>query len=387
MLIKSRILQNFIMLSLSVVAGYSYLWHMKQQVPILCITGSDSTGASGIQADIKTVKELGAYAVTAVTSVTVQNASGIHGIYPLSPEAIVGQIRDVYEDCRPRAVKVGMLFSPASIRYVRDEIVGSPNIVCSPGILSSHGRRLMDDDSVRCFCREMVPLCRVLMLKCNEAEVILDRSLGTSDDMLRAAKSFHEMGAEYVMLRGGMHSEGRVGALLSGDGADSFFSSFNVEGWQRHGVGGALSTAIATRLALGDDVAGAVSAAHDYIHSRIVYSVESKNLDIRPRELYNRFLSLVPAHCSESHDVGFYASRLAISARYLAQVTRRVSDKSPKQIIDACLLHEVEMALANTSLSVQEISDRYGFSSLVVFSRFFKERKHCSPTEFRRSSR
>ena len=53
---------------------------MKQQVPILCITGSDSTGASGIQADIMTVKELGAYAVTAVTSVTVQNASGIHGI-------------------------------------------------------------------------------------------------------------------------------------------------------------------------------------------------------------------------------------------------------------------------------------------------------------------
>ena len=42
--------------------------------PLLCINGSDSMGYAGIQADIRTAKDLGCYAVTAVTAVTVQNS-------------------------------------------------------------------------------------------------------------------------------------------------------------------------------------------------------------------------------------------------------------------------------------------------------------------------
>ena len=44
---------------------------------ILTITGSDSTGGSGVQADIRTIAALGGYAVSAVTSITVQNTVGM----------------------------------------------------------------------------------------------------------------------------------------------------------------------------------------------------------------------------------------------------------------------------------------------------------------------
>ena len=40
-------------------------------LPVLTITGSDSTGGSGVQADIKTITALGGYAVSAITSVTL----------------------------------------------------------------------------------------------------------------------------------------------------------------------------------------------------------------------------------------------------------------------------------------------------------------------------
>lgn len=50
---------------------------MERKTTILTITGSDSTGGSGIQADIKTITMLGAYAATAITSVTAQE-SGRH---------------------------------------------------------------------------------------------------------------------------------------------------------------------------------------------------------------------------------------------------------------------------------------------------------------------
>ena len=52
-------------------------------LPILTITGSDSTGGSGVQADIKTIFELGGYAVSAITSITVQNTLGIQEFFDI----------------------------------------------------------------------------------------------------------------------------------------------------------------------------------------------------------------------------------------------------------------------------------------------------------------
>ena len=40
---------------------------------VLAIAGSDSGGGAGIQADIKTITALDAYAMTAITAVTVQD--------------------------------------------------------------------------------------------------------------------------------------------------------------------------------------------------------------------------------------------------------------------------------------------------------------------------
>jgi hydroxymethylpyrimidine/phosphomethylpyrimidine kinase len=45
---------------------------MNKNKPILTITGSDSTGGSGVQADIRMISALGCFAVSAITSITVQ---------------------------------------------------------------------------------------------------------------------------------------------------------------------------------------------------------------------------------------------------------------------------------------------------------------------------
>lgn len=65
---------------------------MEKLNPILTITGSDSTGGSGVQADIQTITELGGFAVSAITSVTLQNTLGIQEFYDLSAEVVRGQI-------------------------------------------------------------------------------------------------------------------------------------------------------------------------------------------------------------------------------------------------------------------------------------------------------
>lgn len=351
---------------------------------ILSINGSDSTGRSGIQADIKVVKDLGGYAMTAITSVTVQNSQGVTHVDHLPAEVVVGQVRAVYDECHPRAVKVGMVSDAETIRLLRDEIVGCRNIVCSPVIVASNGVRLMDDDSVRAYRHFLLPATRLLVMKSQDAEIILSMKILTDADMVEAAKLLHEEGAEFVLLRGSKHTQGRVTTLLYADGNAHFFSSYNIIGWQRHGVAGSLSMALAVRLAMGDNIGDALQNAHEYLHNQIVYSVDTEDYGIRPQEFYNKFLSLIVQHHQSHHDVTFYADSLAITSRYLAQITRLVSEKTPKQIIDDYLLLQSKNLLQNTSMSIQEISDHLGFSSSILFTRFVKQREGVSPRAWRK---
>lgn len=361
-----------------------YICRVKNPVSILCINGSDSSGYSGIQADIRTVRDLGAYAVTAVTSVTVQNDDGIQRVHLLPDDIVVGQVRAVYQDSRPKAVKIGMINSPQSISLIRNEIVGCGRIVCSPGILASNGGCLMSNESIKVLCHNILPISTLLMLKCTDAEIMLGRAINTDTEMLESAKSLCDMGAEWVLLRGGTFIEGRIHALLYSKDYQRFFSSVNVMGWQRHGVGGALSSAIATRLAQGDDVPTAVQEAHDYLHRQVVYATkQTETNNLRPNDLYNQFLSLIADKFSTSHDVGFYADELAITTRYLSQITKSLSGRSPKQLIDSHIVSQAEILLSSSTLSIQEISNALGFSSQMVFAKFFRKCKKMSPSVYR----
>ena len=79
---------------------------MKPKSKILIIAGSDSSGGSGIQADIKTVTALGSYAMTAITAVTSQNTTGVKSIVALDPKEILNQILFTSKDIKPDGVKM-----------------------------------------------------------------------------------------------------------------------------------------------------------------------------------------------------------------------------------------------------------------------------------------
>jgi len=76
---------------------------------VLIIAGSDSGGGAGIQADIKTVSMLDAYAATAITALTAQNTEGVFGVLPIPPEFVRRQIEVVLDDIGADAIKTGML--------------------------------------------------------------------------------------------------------------------------------------------------------------------------------------------------------------------------------------------------------------------------------------
>jgi len=279
------------------------------------------------------------------------------------------------------------------VKAVADEIVGCKRIVVAPGIIFSNGQQYVRRDTIDAIIRYLVPIATIVVLRCNEAEAILNMKISTDDDMKCAADALLDMGAEYVLLRGGTISQGRVTALFAAsasvhrdnEGSYTFFSSYYIEGWQQHGVGGALSAAIATRLALGDDVPTALHNAHEFIHSRVVYAVSEEEQHLRPSDIYNTFMNLIADNYNKSHSVSTYAEKLNVSTRYLSMITCQTISKSPKQVIADYLMEKSRQLLLNSRLSVKEIAAQMGFSTNTVFCKFFKQQEGKTPSEFRNS--
>ena len=84
---------------------------MNKPHTILTITGSDGTGGSGVQADIRCIHALGGTATSAITSITVQNTLGIQQFYDLPATTVRQQIEAILNDLQPQVIKIGLLRS------------------------------------------------------------------------------------------------------------------------------------------------------------------------------------------------------------------------------------------------------------------------------------
>nr|WP_297057708.1 hydroxymethylpyrimidine/phosphomethylpyrimidine kinase [Prevotella sp.] len=320
---------------------------MKVFYPILTITGSDSTGGSGVQADIKTISELGGYAVSAITSITVQNTLGIQEFFDVPAEIVSGQIEAIMNDIQPSIVKVGMIRRVETLEVVIDALTKyRPDyIIYAPAIWSSNGDALMTEDVVSQIRYRLLPLCSVVVARKKENDIILQDT-----KLLRMAE---DNGMKVFLL----------------DNANS------------HGLTNRFSSALAVYLNQGKKMEDALAMAQDFINVELT---RESNLQGRSSELYNQFISQVNNFCRTYSDVHFYADQLNVSSRYLAQVTRRISGKTPKAIIDEYIVKEIERELSTTTHTVQEIANTFGFSSQAHLTKFFKKMRGLTPSEYRK---
>ena len=320
---------------------------MKTIQPILTITGSDSTGGSGVQADIRTISELGGYAVSAITSITVQNTLGIQAFFDIPAEIVSGQIEAIMNDIQPSIVKVGMIRRVETLEVVIDALTKyRPDyIIYAPAIWSSNGDALMTEDVVSQIKYRLLPLCSVVVARKKENDIILQDT-----------KLLH---------------------MAEGNGMQVFL----LDNANSHGLINRFSSALAVYLNQGKKMEDALAMAQDFINVELT---RESNLQGRSSELYNQFISQVNNFCRTYSDVHFYADQLNVSSRYLAQVTRRISCKTPKAIIDEYIVKEIERELSTTTHTVQEIANTFGFSSQAHLTKFFKKMRGLTPSAFRK---
>jgi hydroxymethylpyrimidine/phosphomethylpyrimidine kinase len=235
---------------------------------VLIVAGSDSGGGAGIQADIKSVTALGAYAATAITALTAQDTQGVRAVHPVPLDFLQLQIRMSLEDIGADAIKTGMLGDAATIDAVCDVLQAQARgipLVADPVMVAKGGARLLAPEAVETLKRRLVPLAALLTPNLPEAETLSGMAIPDLATMRRAAEALLTLGVPAVLLKGG-HLPGAIvhDVLATEDGVE-IFESPRIETRHTHGTGCTLASAIAAGLAQGMGLRDAVLRARAYV--------------------------------------------------------------------------------------------------------------------------
>lgn len=236
----------------------------------LAIAGSDSSGGAGIQADLKTMTMNGVYGMTAITALTAQNTTGVFGVEEASPAFLQAQIDAVFEDIYPEAVKIGMMSSSELIRVIGDRLrfYKATNIVLDPVMVATSGSSLMKTDAVETLTADLLPLATLVTPNIPEAALLAGITIQNADDMEVAGKIIGDTYGCAVLVKGG-HAINDANDVLYADGHCQWFEGRRIDNPNTHGTGCTLSSAIASNLAKGYDLATSVTRAKAYLSAAL----------------------------------------------------------------------------------------------------------------------
>ena len=208
----------------------------------LTIAGSDSGGGAGIQADLKTFAAHGVHGLSAIAALTAQHTRGVTAVHVPDVVFLRAQVDACFDDFDVRVVKLGMLATGEVIATVADLLAAhaSVPVVLDPVMVATSGAKLLADDALDALRTRLLPRATIATPNLPEAELLLGESIGdVVVDVFADDAGLHEIRHPRLSL-------------------------------EAHGTGCTLASAIAARLALGDDVRAACIAASDYVHRALV---------------------------------------------------------------------------------------------------------------------
>ncbi|MGB3050450.1 MAG: bifunctional hydroxymethylpyrimidine kinase/phosphomethylpyrimidine kinase [Polyangiales bacterium] len=241
---------------------------------VLTVAGSDPSGGAGLQADLKTIQQHGAYGAAVPTLITVQDSLEVGRVELLPADLVRGQLSAVLSDLQPAAAKAGALGSPEVARLL-GAIMEETRFgwVVDPVWLPSRGAPLSEGDMIAVYKDAILPYAALVTPNANEAALLAEIPVRTLDDARTAAERIAALGASAVLIKGG-HFEGadRGTDLLLCDGELSVLRAVAIVPGRFHGTGCALSAAIASRLAFGADLPAAVHGAKAWLAGALAHA-------------------------------------------------------------------------------------------------------------------
>lgn len=123
-----------------------------------------------------------------------------------------------------------------------------------------------------------------------------------------------------------------------------------------------------------------------YDVSNAIYRIQHINIKRQSRGeiILAKFIYLVEQNFKSERRVSWYAQKLCITPKYLSEIVKQVSHRTPNEWIDYYVTRELKVLLKNSGKSIKEITLEMNFANQSFLGKFFKEHVGMSPTEYRR---
>jgi hydroxymethylpyrimidine/phosphomethylpyrimidine kinase len=238
---------------------------------LLTIGGSDSGGAAGIQADLKTFTALQVYGMSVLTAVTAQNSVAVRAVHPLPAEFVASQLDAVLSDYGAAAIKTGFIGRPDLIETIAanlreySQADGRSFLLVDPVLVNHRGHSMFGSDVVAAYRDQLFPLADLITPNRQEAALLAGRPLPPLHRRDELAAVLQTAGAQRILLTGVPNGAEVVDVLLDNGGID-YFSQPAIVTENRHGSGDTLSAAICAFVAKGNGLIPAVRQAQQFTH-------------------------------------------------------------------------------------------------------------------------
>ncbi|TFE71012.1 bifunctional hydroxymethylpyrimidine kinase/phosphomethylpyrimidine kinase [Methylacidiphilum sp. Yel] len=246
-------------------------------IGILIIGGSDCSCGAGIQGDLKTVTNLGAYGTTIITSIVAEHPGRVESLYPLPFSIIESQFHSILDFFPISAIKIGMLYKkelPEKIaEFIQKFRIKAP-IVIDPVLAAGNGDPLAEPGMEEELPKNLFPLATIVTPNIEEAEILSGFIIEGPEDLPRVAQDLAEQYGTSFMIKGG-HLQGKTTLdVLHHNGKTYSFELPRIFSANPHGTGCSMASMIAVFLAQGLEVPKAVERAKHTLYEKIKREIQ-----------------------------------------------------------------------------------------------------------------
>ena len=234
----------------------------------LTIAGFDPSSGAGVTADLSVFAAHGIYGTSAITATTVQSTMGVLAVRAADAAWLQRTLEHLSADLPPAGVKIGMLATDAIVRVVAEFLRLVPvriPVVLDPVLQSSSGVELLNPAALRRIHTELLSVAGWITPNWNELSVLTGMRIENIEDASRAADALGKPHPGLHIVATGGDQEEPIDLLRTPGGAMQTFRGERIETTSTHGTGCAFSSALLSRLILGDSPAKAVANAKAYV--------------------------------------------------------------------------------------------------------------------------
>lgn len=123
-----------------------------------------------------------------------------------------------------------------------------------------------------------------------------------------------------------------------------------------------------------------------YDVGNIIYRVkENDKPKTRAEVIFANFIKMVEANFRKERRVKWYSQQLCITPKYLTEMVKAASKRTPNEWLDNYTLMELRVMLKTSPKSIKEIAEEMNFPNQSFMGKYFKLHVGVTPSQYRKS--